>query len=331
MWYTRPMRAWRVHEFGAYSEVLKWEECPDPTPPAHGVLIDVAASGVNFPDMLAIAGKYQIKAPLPFTPGVELSGVVKAAGASSKFEVGDRVVATAPWGAHAEQVAINDATVLPIPDQMTDVHAAALMVTYQTSWVALTARARLEAGEVLLVHGGAGGVGSAAVQLGKILGATVIATAGSDAKLQVCRDAGADHVINYRETDFVAAVKEITKGRGANVIYDPVGGDVFDKSTKCLAWSGRLLVIGFASGRIPEVQANRVLLKNIAIVGVHWGAYLLNEPQAILDAHEALCNLYAEGKFAPIIYADMAQSEYPAALDALRGRESYGKIVLHRG
>ncbi len=329
MWYTSGMRAWRVHEYGKYSDVLKWEECADPTPPVDGVVLDVAASGVNFPDILAIAGEYQVKTPLPFTPGIEACGVVVAVGARSKFEVGDRVVASVPWGAHAELVATNNA--LPLPDKMTDAHAAALLITYQTSWFALTLRTQLKPGEVLLVHGGAGGVGTSAIQLGKIIGATVIATAGTETKLQVCRDAGADHVINYRETDFVAAVRDITEGRGADVIYDPVGGDVFDKSTKCIAFGGRLLVIGFASGRIPEIKANRILLKNISIVGLFWGAWAQHDPQTVLDAHEALCELYARDEFRPIIYKDMALTDFPAALDAMRARESYGKIVLLRG
>jgi NADPH2:quinone reductase len=322
------MRAWRAHEYGPHRDVLRWEDCETPAPPDDGVRIRVAASGVNFPDLLSIAGQYQVTAPLPFTPGLEAAGVVDAVGLRSKFEVGDRVVATASWGAHAEFMAAPDAAVLPVPEAMTDADAAALMIIYQTSYFGLHYRAQLQPGETLLVHGGAGGVGTSAIQLGKQAGAKVIATAGTAGKLEVCKRAGADHAINYRDDDFVVAVKELTGGRGADVIYDPVGGDVFDASTRCIAFGGRLLVIGFASGRIPEVKCNRVLLKNIAIVGLHWGAYAKYDPQPILDCHEALCELYAVGAIKPVISREVPMAEYPSALDALRGRESYGKIVL---
>ncbi|RMH44897.1 MAG: NADPH:quinone oxidoreductase family protein [Deltaproteobacteria bacterium] len=322
------MRAWRVHQYGDYRDVLRWEECEPPPPPSGGVRLRVAASGVNFPDILAIAGRYQVRAPLPFSPGLEAAGVVDAAGAGSRYRPGQRVVAFASWGAHADYMTAPDAAVFPIPDAMTDEHAAALTVIYQTSYFALRWRAALQPGEVLLVHGGAGGVGTSAIQLGKHMGATVIATAGSEAKLQVCRDAGADHVIHHRDADFVAVVRELTGGRGADVIYDPVGGDTFDRSTKCIAFGGRLVVIGFASGRIPDIRANRILLKNISVVGLHWGAYLDHEPDRLRRCHDALCELYAAGAFRPVLYATLPLERYPDALDALRSRDSYGKIVL---
>src|SRR5262249_51421357 len=205
---------------------------------------------------------------------------------------------------------------------------ASLLVTYQTSYFALVHRTALRAGETLLVHGGAGGVGISAIQIGKALGATVIATAGADDKLEVGRKAGADHVINYKDDDFVAAVQRITGGRGADVIYDPVGGDVFDRSLKCIAWEGRLLVIGFASGRIPELAANKVLLKNIAVIGLFWGAYMTRDPKKIRDAHDALVAMYRAGTIKPLVWRSFPLAELPEALGALESRASHGKIVV---
>lgn len=326
----RAMHAWRVHEVGPYREVLRWEEVPDPAPPDDGVVVEVRAAGLNFPDLLVIAGNYQVKAPLPFTPGIEACGVVVEAGPGSTWKPGDRVIAHhhARWGAFAERMTAPDGDCFAVPDAMTDAHAAALLVIYQTSYFGLVYRAGLQAGETLVVHGGAGGVGTSAIQIGKALGATVIATAGTDDKLEVCRRAGADHVINYREEDFVERVRAITDGRGADVIYDPVGGDVFDASTKCLAFSGRLLVIGFASGRIPSIACNRVLLKNISIVGLHWNNYRFHEPGKFHECHERLCELYARGAIEPVIYRDYPMTELPEALAAIEGRASYGKVIV---
>jgi NADPH:quinone reductase len=322
------MRAWRVSEFGRYRDVLRWEPCDPPTPPDDGVVVRVAAAGLNFPDILSIAGKYQVKAPLPFSPGMEAVGVVEEVGPKSGLEVGDRVIANHPWGAFAEHMAAPDRSCFRAPAAMGDADAAALVITYQTSYFALVHRAQLSPDEVLLVHGGAGGVGTSAIQLGKALGATVIATAGTDGKLEVCRGCGADHVINYKTDDFVAQVKELTGGRGADVIYDPVGGEVFEQSTRCIAWEGRLLVIGFAGGTIPSVPANRVLIKNFSVVGLHWGNYLLHDPDLVHDTHQALCDMYEQGRIRPVIYREYPLEKLPDALDALAGRDSYGKIVL---
>jgi NADPH:quinone reductase len=322
------MRAWRAHQFGPYRDVLSLDQVDDPSPPADGVVVDVAAASLNFPDLLAIAGRYQVKAPLPFVPGIECAGTVAAAGARSRYQPGDRVIATALWGCFAEKLAVPDVAVFAIPDEMPFDEAASLLVTYQTGHLALVHRAHLAAGETLLVHGGAGGVGVAAIQLGKALGATVIATAGTAEKLEVCRAAGADHAINYRDDDFVAGVGELTGGRGADVVYDPVGGDVFDKSLKCTAWEGRLLVIGFASGRIPELKINRVLLKNLSVVGVYWGAYLLREPARAHAAHDALIELYRAGTLRPTVWRTLPLAELPDALAALESRASHGKIVV---
>jgi len=323
-------KAWRVHEYGHYKEKLRFEDIEAPEPPDGGAVIKVLAAGVNFPDLLAIAGKYQVKAPLPFTPGLEACGEVIAVGANSQLRVGQRIIASAPWGSFAEQMPVMDLAAFEAPAGMSDVQAAAMFITYQTSYFALAYRAEMKPGETLLVHGGAGGVGTSAIQLGKAMGARVIATAGTDAKLEICKRCGADELINYKTHDFVAEVKRITGGKGADVIYDPVGGDVFDKSSKCIAFRGRLLVIGFASGRIPEIAANRILLKNIAVVGVHWGAYRLHDPQLIHTAQSALAEHYAKGDIDPIIYGDAAMplDQLPDALAALEGRDSYGKVVL---
>jgi NADPH:quinone reductase len=322
------MHAWRVHEFGHYRERLRWEACDVPEPSENGVVVAVRAAGLNFPDLLSIAGKYQVKAPLPFTPGLEAAGVVTAAGPRSRFRVGQRLIANNLWGAFAEQMAAPDASCFPIPDGMSDADAAALLVIYQTSYFALVHRTTVVPGEFLLVHGGAGGVGTSAIQIGKALGAVVIATAGSEEKLRICREAGADHVINHTEADFVEEVGKITRGHGADIVYDPVGGDTFDRSIKCLAFSGRLLVIGFTSGRIPEIKANRILLKNIGIIGVHWGAYQFHQPALIGETHEALCKLYAAGKIKPVLYRELPIGQLPDAMAALESRASYGKIVL---
>jgi NADPH2:quinone reductase len=322
------MRAWRAHRYGPYREVLTWDECDDPEVPETGAVIRVASASLNFPDLLSIAGKYQVKAPLPFVPGIEAAGTIVATGAKSRYRVGQRVIANNLWGAFGEKMAALDQALFAIPDAMSDDEAASLLVTYQTSYFALVHRAALRAGEVLLVHGGAGGVGIAAIQIGKALGATVIATAGADDKLEICRRAGADHAINYKDEDFAAAVGKLTGGKGANVIYDPVGGDVFDRSLKCIAWEGRLLVIGFAGGRIPEVAANKILLKNISIVGLHWGAYAHHAPEAFHQAHEALLQMYAAGTIKPVVWKAFPLAQLPDALSAIESRASYGKVVV---
>jgi NADPH2:quinone reductase len=322
------MRAWRAHSYGAYKDVLQLDDVESPRPLDDGAVVRLKAASLNFPDLLAIAGKYQVKAPLPFVPGIEAAGVVTAAGPKSRFKPGDRVIASSLWGAFAEELAAPDFSLFPIPDAMPDDEAAALLVTYQTSYFALVHRVTLRPGETLLVHGGAGGVGISAIQIGKAMGATVIATAGSDDKLEVCRRVGADHAINYKDEDFVAAVQKVTGGKGADVVYDPVGGDVFDRSLKCIAWEGRILVIGFASGRIPELAANKVLLKNISVVGLFWGQYLIRDPQKVRDAHTALCAMYAAGSIKPLVWKRYPLAELPDALGALESRASHGKVVV---
>ncbi|MBK9037490.1 MAG: NADPH:quinone oxidoreductase family protein [Myxococcales bacterium] len=321
------MRAWRVHEYGAHRDVLRLEDAPDPVAPADGVVIDVAAAGLNFPDLLAIAGQYQVRAPRPFSPGFEAAGVVRAVGAASRLRVGDRVVASASWGAFAEQLAVRDAAVLPWPTGLSAAEAASFLVTYQTGHLALTRRAHLAAGETLLVLGAAGGTGLAAIQLGKALGARVLAVAGGADKVAACAAAGADVAIDHRAGDFVAAALAATDGKGVDVIYDPVGGDTTERAMKALAWEGRLLVIGFASGAIPAIKLNRVLLKNTSIVGLYWGAYFERDRALIEATHADLCARVERGELRPVVRT-LAMTELPDGLDALAARTSVGNLAL---
>jgi NADPH2:quinone reductase len=291
-------------------------------------VVRVLRAGVNFADILAIAGTYQHKSEPPFTPGTELAGEVVEAGANSSFAAGDLIVGTTRAGAFAENTTVDEALAFRVPEGVPPGDAAAMLVTYQTSHIALFRRARLQAGGWLLVHGGAGGVGSAAIQLGKRSGARVIATAGGDAKLKVCRAAGADEAIDYQREDFVERVRATTGGLGADVIYDPVGGDVFDGSTRCIAWEGRLLTMGFAGGRIPEIALNRVLLKNIDVIGVEWPSYYARHRAAVVQAQDDIWAGYAEGTLRPIIWKTLSLDEVSEALEAMESRESYGKIVI---
>jgi NADPH2:quinone reductase len=293
------------------------------------IAVDIRAAGCNFFDILMCQGKYQVKPPFPFTPGAEAAGVVaEVAGDVKGFVPGDRVLLSTPLGAFAERVVVSPRAVWKMPAGMSFEEGASFPIVYPTSYAALVYRAALKRGETLLVHAAAGGVGIAAVQIGKHLGARVLATAGDAEKLEVARAAGADVLIDYRKEDFALRVKEATGGKGADVIYDSVGGDVFDQSMKCIAWSGRLLVIGFAGGRIPEVKANRILLKNISVVGLHWGAYAQHEPERIGETFDALFRLYEEGKIKPVIFKKYALEELPEALAALGGRKTYGKVVV---
>ncbi len=326
------MRAWIVEQHGDYRDRLRLDAAaPAPVRAPEQVLVEVKAVGLNFADLLSIQGRYQVKAPLPFTPGLEASGLVVESGEDSPLRPGRRVIVALPWGALAERVAADTANCFPIPDGMGFDEAAALLITYQTSHFALTRRAALRPGEFLLVHNGAGGVGSAAIQIGKALGATVAATAGGAEKLEVCRRAGADHLVDYRSEDFAARVLEWTGGRGADVIYDSIGGDVFDASTKCIAFEGRLLVIGFAGGRIPSIAANRVMLKNISVVGLNWGAYRDHHPGLVREVHDEICRLHGQGGISPVIFAKYPFEDLPRALGDLEHRRSYGKLVVETG
>lgn len=325
------MHAWQFSEYGRYCDVLEWREREDPVPAAGEAVIRTAAVSLNFPDLLMCQGLYQVRAPLPAVSGAEGVGVVEATGPDSRFAVGDRVVGFCHGGGTlADKFVVDNNSAWTVPDHVDDSTAAALSVTYGTSYFGLVHRARLEPGEVLLVLGAAGGVGLAAVQLGKVLGATVIAAAGSAEKLDVCRASGADHLINYQEEDIVEQVKALTDGRGADVIYDPVGGDVFDQIKRCIAWEGRILIIGFAGGRIPTIECNRMLLKNMSVVGLAWGQYLERDPQKGALCQEHLYDLLRVGAIEPVIYRTLPFSEVHAGMAALESRGMYGKIVLTR-
>jgi NADPH2:quinone reductase len=326
------VRAWVVHQLGG-PEVLTFEAFDPPSPTEGMVRIAVEASAVNFFDSLQISGTYQVKPELPFVPGNEVAGVVVAAPAGSGFSPGDRVLARLRQqgllqGGYSELVEAQPELTVRIPDAMPFDEAAAFFVTYQTGWFGLMRRARLQPGEVVLVHAGAGGVGSAAIQLAKAAGARVVATAGSAEKTALCRELGADLAIDYRTEDFVQAVKAFTGGRGADVVYDPVGGDVFDRSTKCIAFEGRIVVVGFTSGRIPEARANHVLIKNYAVVGLHWGLYQQVAPHLIDEATVELLNLYAEGKIRPHVSRLFPLEDAPSALGEVTSRRSTGKVIL---
>ena len=322
------MKAWQVTEW-CEPEQMKLAEVSRPEPKTGELLIKVHAAALNFFDALQIQGKYQTKAPLPFTPGAEIAGTVESMGDGvTGFSVGDRVLASPKSGGYAEYATAPAAKTFHIPASMTFEEASAMLIIYQTSYFALKARAAITAGEWLLVHAAAGGVGSSAVQIGKAWGARVIATAGSVDKLDFCLKQGAEHALNYLEPDWVDRVKEITGGHGADVIYDPVGGDIFDLSSKCIASEGRLLVIGFAGGRIPSIAANRILLKNISVVGCFWGGYLEHHKEYLAQSQADLFRMYEMGQIKPVVSQTFPLSEAVAALRALTGRKTVGKVVL---
>lgn len=324
------MQAWRVHELGEPEAALRLDEVDEPIARSGEVVVDVAAASLNFPDVLMCRGEYQVKPPLPFTPGAEVSGRVVALGDGADPDLlGRRVIAIPKFGdgGFTERTVAPVGTVFPIPDTLDDGAASALHVTYQTGHVALHRRAHLQPGETLLVHAGAGGVGSAAIQLGLAAGARVVATAGGPEKVEVCEDLGAELVIDYRAGDFVDAVKEFTDGRGADVIYDPVGGDTYDRSTKCIAFEGRIVVIGFTGGRFADARTNHVLIKNYSVVGVHWGLYNVLMPQLVHDTHAALMALHADGRIAPLISRELPMADVPPALASLATRGTWGKLV----
>jgi NADPH2:quinone reductase len=324
------MLALRVHELGEPEQVMVLEDRPEPQVRPGDVRLRVHAASLNFPDVLMCRGEYQVKPPVPFTPGAEVAGVIEELGDGVEgLRVGDRVLAIPNFGGggFAESTTASAAGVFPIPESMSFAAGAALHVVYQTGHLALHRRAHMQAGETLLVHAGAGGVGSAAIQLGLAAGARVVATAGGPEKVKVLEKLGADLALDYREHDFVDAVKEFTDGRGADVIYDPVGGDTYDRSTKCIAFEGRILIIGFTGGRFAEARTNHVLIKNYAVVGVHWGMYNVMNPALVRSTHDELVRLFEAGKIDPLISERVGLAEVPAALARLGSRGTYGKVV----
>lgn len=324
------MKAWRVHRNGEPIDVLRLEDVPDPEPGPGELLVRVRAANINFPDALLCLGQYQVRPPLPFTPGVELCGEVLAAGDGASAEPGSRVIAqpVLPGGAFAERAVVSGATALPAPEALDDAEAAALHIGYQTGWFGLHRRARLQSGETLLVHAAAGGVGSAAVQLGKAAGATVIGVVGGTAKADVARELGCDVVIDRREDDIVATVKEATEGRGADVVFDPVGGDAYAKSAKCVAFEGRIVVVGFSSGAIPTPGLNHALVKNYSILGLHWGLYNSKDPGAVTACHEELTKLAAQGAIKPLVSEQVALDAAGGAVQRVYDGVTTGRVVV---
>lgn len=308
---------------------LELGELPVPTLSDDGVRIKVAAAGLNFADRLMMSGRYQEKIAPPFVPGMEVAGTVLEIGAAvSGLRPGDRVLAVLSQGGYAEQAVAAIQDVIAIPDRLDFASAAAFPIAYGTSHHALTARAKLQKGEVLLVHGAAGGVGLTAVEIGHALGAKVIATAGSAEKLAVAADRGASHLINYRHQDVVAEVRAITGGRGADVVYDPVGGAIFHSSLRCMAMDGRLLVIGFASGEVPQIPANILLVKNLTVIGYYWGGYRRSHAPELRAGLTELLGWYESDRIRPLLSAEFPLEEANDALDLLKRRGATGKIVL---
>ncbi|WP_312141471.1 NADPH:quinone oxidoreductase family protein [Stutzerimonas nitrititolerans] len=323
------MKAVLCKAFGP-AENLVVEDLDSPRIKKGEVLLDVHAAGVNFPDTLIIEGKYQFKPPFPFSPGGEAAGVVAAVGEKiSHLKVGDRVMALTGWGSFAEQVAVSGQNVLPIPAEMDFTTAAAFSMTYGTSMHALKQRANLQPGETLLVLGASGGVGLAAVEIGKAMGARVIAAASTNEKLEIARKAGADELINYSEASLRERLKELTDGQGVDVIYDPVGGKLFEEAFRSIAWNGRMLVVGFAAGgEIPALPANLPLLKGAALIGVFWGAFAQRQPQDNAANFKQLFAWYAEGKLKPLVSQTFALEQAAEAIDTLGKRKAVGKLVV---
>jgi NADPH2:quinone reductase len=325
------MKAWQVTRHGEPQDVLELAEVPQPVPGPGQLLVRVLAAAANFPDALLCRGTYQVRPSLPFCPGVELCGEVTDVGADvTGFAPGDRVIGgtVLPYGAFAEYAVMDAAATMPAPAGLNDAEAAPFHLTYQTGWFGLHQRARLKAGETLLVHAAAGGVGSGAVQLGKAAGARVIGVAGGPDKAAVARELGADVVVDRYREDFVAVVKEVTGGRGADVVYDPVGGEAFRGSTKCIAFEGRIVIVGFASGDIPSAALNHALVKNYSILGLHWGLYQRLDPGAVRDCHAELTALAAAGAIRPLITERLPLADVPDALRRLADGTTTGRIVF---
>ena len=325
------MKAWRVHELGEPHQVMGLADFPVPQPGPGQLLVRVLGAAANFPDVLMCRGLYQVKPPLPFTPGVELCGeIVELGNNVTGFAAGERVIGLSvlPSGGFAEFAIMDTDTAFPAPGALDDAEAAAFYIGYQTGWFALHRRAQLQAGETLLVHAAAGGVGSAAVQLGKAAGALVIGVVGGTEKVKVARSLGADVVVDRRSEDFFEVVKQVTDGRGANVVYDPVGGDTYQRSTKCVAFEGRILVVGFAGGQIQSAALNHALVKNYSIVGLHWGLYAKKDPRMVRHCHDELSRLAAAGTAKPLISERLALDGVADGLQRLANGTTVGRVTF---
>lgn len=329
------MKALLVHEHGPI-ESLKLGEAPDPEPKAGEVVVDVKATSINFPDILVIGGTYQKLPKRPFSPGKDFAGVVSAVGEGvTGRKVGDRVSGQIEYGAYAEKCAVRAVQTQVIPERMSYADAAAMGLTYLTAHFSLCERAHYKPGEVVLVNGAAGGVGVATVQIAKALGATVVASVSSEDKAKLAKDNGADFVVRTDVPDLKEAFREqvfaAVGKRGVDIIVDPVGGDVFDASFRTVAWSGRVVVVGFAEGRIPTVKAGILLVKNISLIGLQWSDYRDREPEKVLAVQKELFRLYEEGKLKPHVMAAFPIEEHQKALTTVRDRKVVGKVVLTMG
>ncbi|TFZ00471.1 NADPH:quinone oxidoreductase family protein [Ramlibacter henchirensis] len=325
------MHAW-LCENPVGVDALQWKELPTPQPKRGEVLVRIEAASLNFPDLLIVQNKYQIKPPLPFVPGSEYAGVVEAAGEGvTQLKVGQRIACLPGTGGFATHALAPAAICLPLPASFPAVDAAAFIMIYATSHHALVDRARLKAGETVLVLGAAGGVGTSAIQIAKAMGARVIAAASTDEKCALCKSIGADATINYSQGNLRDAIKEATGGKGPDVIYDPVGGDYAEPAFRSIAWRGRYLVVGFASGPIPSLPLNLALLKGASIVGVFWGDYAKREPKANADTMGELAQWYAQGKVKPVIDRTMPMAQLKEAYAYMGSRGVKGKLVMVNG
>lgn len=324
---NRTMKAWVVQNW-CKPEEMEFADIPVPEVGRGQVLLRVESAALNFLDTLMIQGLYQVKPPLPFTPGVEVAGTIVDVGADSRFSVGDRVLGNISNGGFAEYALVDEIKVVPMPDSMSSAEGSAFPTVYPTSYSALRHSANMRPGEIVLVHAGAGGVGLAAIQLAKAWGGRVIATAGGPEKTSICREHGADLAIDYLVEPWVEKVREFTAGHGADIIYDSVGGDITDQSLKCLAWCGRLLIVGFAGGRIPTIPANRLLLKSASAIGVLWGERRNRDPELAKATFADLFSMYDRGEIKPVVCREYPLADAPSALRDLANRRTYGKVVL---
>lgn len=323
------MKAVVCSEYGLPDKLSLEANWPEPEIGEHDILLEVKAAGLNFPDVLMIQGKYQSQPEMPFIPGGECAGVVAAVGAKvTRFKVGDKAIASTGVNAFCERVAVNEFGAFPMPAALTFEQAAGVCITYFTSYHALKQRANLQPGETVLVLGAAGGVGTTAIELAKHMGARVVAAASTDEKLEICKKLGADEVINYTGIDLKATLKEVSGGKGFDVIYDPVGGDYAEPAIRNLAWNGRYLVIGFASGPIPKIPLNLALLKGASLVGVFWGRFMAEEPELNMKNIEELWELFDSGKLNPIVTDCFPLEQYEEAFNCMIERRARGKVII---
>jgi NADPH2:quinone reductase len=322
------MKAW-LCENPIGPDALVWKELPTPQPAPGEVRVAIRAASLNFPDLLMVQDKYQVKPPLPFVPGLEYAGVIDAVGAGVEhLKIGDAVAAFGGLGGFATHVCVKASLVMPLPEGFEFEHAAAFICTYATTHHALLDRAAMKAGETLLVLGAAGGVGTAAIQIAKVIGARVIAAASSDEKCALCTELGADATINYTSSDLRERLKSLTDGKGPDVVYDPVGGDLTEAAFRSIAWRGRYLVVGFAQGTIPALPLNLALLKGASVVGVFWGGFTRNEPERNAQALAELALWYAQGRIRPVIDRRLPMEQLPQAFARMAARQVQGKLVM---